>query len=305
MSSNLPLNMYEPNINIGGNVIQKAPTLNSVIPKMTRPLTNGVDPNANYGTGLDPNAFKARPLKHWRLQLSSSTGKSGSRLVRLDLIDAPGGSSKIINNNCDSCDPSNNGINVIKIDNYGSTNIYTGSNCCNPEKNRIKSAQTVIYPVNENGVIDQSGEIKYCSNYKQYLQKRCKTYNQKSFHYDPNPSTTQDNLYQPKTYKSNCCPSNENCRKTYYKPNNSTFAIQGATSSSNRIQQLKVKTVTQNANSFRSAYGSEFGNAVANAATYSSNTEAPYIVKSKTNYSCGILQSLFHRNGNKTACVNV
>lgn len=291
MSSNLPLNMYDPNVNIGGNVVQKAESLNSIVPKMARPLTNGVDPNAP--TGLDGNAFRARPLKHWRLQLSSNTGKTGSRLIRLDLINGPGGSQKLIQNDCTACDKDNNGINVIKIDNFGSTQIYTGDGCCNAEKKRIKPALTVINP-----------EKGYCSDYRQYLQKRCKTYTQKSFHYDADPAVTPDNLYQPKAYKGNCCPTNENCRTTYYKPSNSTFAIQGATSSSNRIQQLKVKTVTNNANSFRSAYGAEFGNAVANAATYSSNSEAPFTVKSKTNFRCGILQSLFHRNGNKTACVN-
>jgi hypothetical protein len=292
MSSNLPLNIYNPNVIIGGNVVQKADSLNSIVPKMTRPLTNGVDPNVT--SGLDGNAFKARPLKHWRLQLSSTTGKTGSKLIRLDLINGPGGSQKLVNNDCTSCDKDNNGINVVKIDNFGSTKIYTENGCCNPQKNRIKSAQTVINP-----------EKGYCSNYRQYLQKRCKTFNQKSFHYDADPAVTPANLYEPKTYKGNCCPDSTACRTTYYKPSNSTFAIQGATSSSNRIQQLKVNTVTKNANSFRSAYGAEFGNAVANAATYSGNPEAPYIVKSKTNFKCGILQSLFHRNGNKTACVTV
>lgn len=301
MTSNLPLNIYNPNLN-GGNVIQKAESHNSVVPKMVRPFINGVDKNINYVNDLDPNAFRARPLKHWRLQLSSSTGKNSSKLIRIDLINGPGGSNKLVNNNCKTCDYGENGINVIKTENFGSNNINK-YNCCNKEKNVIKSAQTIIYPVNEKGFIDDQGTIKYCYNYKQYLQKKCKSFDQRSYHYDPSPAVTKENRYQPKKYKSQCYSNNNNCRISYFKPSNSTFSIQGATSSSNRVQQLKIRTITQNSVSFITAYGARLGNAVANASTYSSNNQSAYTVKQKTNFSCGVLKALFHRsNRGKQVC---
>jgi hypothetical protein len=49
----------------------------------------------------------------------------------------------------------------------------------------------------------------------------------------------------------------------YYKPNNPTFAQQGAVESSSRIQRLKYNTITNGAALIRSAYGSAAANALA------------------------------------------
>lgn len=51
--------------------------------------------------------------------------------------------------------------------------------------------------------------------------------------------------------------------RVYYKPNNSQFAQQGAVSSSSRIARLKYNSITNTANSYRSAYGPHVANALA------------------------------------------
>lgn len=56
----------------------------------------------------------------------------------------------------------------------------------------------------------------------------------------------------------------------HYKPNNPTFAVQGAVDSSARIQRLKYNTVTNGAALTKSAYG----NAVANALAYGVSEQA-------------------------------
>ena len=61
----------------------------------------------------------------------------------------------------------------------------------------------------------------------------------------------------------------------HYKPNNSTFGVQGAVDSSSLIQRKKYDTITDAANGLRSAYGM----AAANALAYGVS-EKPYTIKS-------------------------
>lgn len=49
----------------------------------------------------------------------------------------------------------------------------------------------------------------------------------------------------------------------YYKPNNTRFAIQGASTSSDRVTRIKYDTITRNGLSFQSAYGREVAHALA------------------------------------------
>ena len=65
--------------------------------------------------------------------------------------------------------------------------------------------------------------------------------------------------------------------KTIYKPSNSGFSTQGAVSAGDRLTRLKYNTITKNASSFTTAYGSQG----ANAGKYHSSTSGPYFVKNK------------------------
>ena len=69
--------------------------------------------------------------------------------------------------------------------------------------------------------------------------------------------------------------------------------MQGAVSSSSRLERLKLNTITKNGNSFKTAFGSEG----ANAGKYHGTSTAPYFLKSK--YQPCVPH---HRNGDHTNC---
>jgi len=92
----------------------------------------------------------------------------------------------------------------------------------------------------------------YSQNYYQYLQKRCKTYDQCSFNFAFD-SNTYDKPGSPlafsNIYVGNCVYSGKDtksCSAVVYKPNNFKFAKQGAVSSWLRTNQLADQTVATN-----------------------------------------------------------
>jgi len=74
---------------------------------------------------------------------------------------------------------------------------------------------------------------KFCWNSKQYLQSRCKTYEQKQ---------TIGKHLTDSNYKSGKC-IDSSCNVVIYKPNNKQFSQQGGVSSSSRIAKLKYDTI--------------------------------------------------------------
>jgi len=67
--------------------------------------------------------------------------------------------------------------------------------------------------------------------------------------------------------------------RVYYKPNNYQYAQQGAVSSSSRVARLKYNTITNNASTYRNAYGLH----VANALSYGVPSNG-YTIKDKIGY---------------------
>jgi hypothetical protein len=59
----------------------------------------------------------------------------------------------------------------------------------------------------------------------------------------------------------------------YFKPNNASFAVQGAVDASTRIHRLKYETITDSANSLRAAYGDATANALAYGVSEQGYTE--------------------------------
>lgn len=321
----------------------KGKSTNSAVPNYSRPL-DGSEP---YATGPD---FAARPIKHWRKQLNtvhnSSRGRAGVGMP----MDLPGGSVYLGNNetntDCITCNTNEDGYeatglkeNIIKTNdtNFTTTPEDTFYDCvndkpvcvaCNPEKNIIRRATTVL-------------SKKYYTDTKGYLQSRCISFNQKQstnpvlgvqyFNTEGQPLYPNDALNGPQVRATQNCFSNCNtctgcsgcntcnvggtdctnfsgcvnyqeqnkCNTipsiTIYKPNNKQFAVQGAVSSSARIDRLKFNTITTNGGSFYTAWGS----AGANAGRYQGTQEGPYFLKSKY-YVCD--PSLYHKNGNKRIC---
>jgi len=234
-----------------------------------RPLTNN-DPAyvTQQKFGLP------RPIKHYRngilnndtfnQQVKSSTGNA--HLVTR-LMEYPGGA--FFNNNvvtdgqlqteCATCP----GVGIVSTyqpsadltDNPNAT-TQTKEFCCNAES---KSRKRVLPP---------STLLKknYYTTTSEYLYNRCNTFEQRQFNYltsgnvasIPGGPAATDN-----TYRANCNPnfvvisadispenidvaSNQSkCSQVMYKPNNYTFAKQGAVSSSNYIIQKTVDNIAK------------------------------------------------------------
>ena len=279
---------------------------NSAVSSMARPSTNGDITNAQDYVGMRAMATvrKPFPMKHWRKQLNPTKGSGRSKVSIFDM-DRPGGSTILKTDEC-ACEENNDSTAYTRTDfkalnqnlpkeaasnasmdkvlNNGyiqvgeqgtldSYKIYTGLyetkyiGCC-PENNIIRSGRTNISKA-------------YNSSTKQYLQSRCKTYDQKL-----SVNKIYDDPYAEKNnfYATGSCPLNaqRRCNKTVYKPNNTQFAQQGAVSSSTRLLKLQVDTITKNGNSFRSAWGDEG----ANAGRYQGTSMSPYFLKNK--YSPGL-----------------
>ena len=164
-----------------------------------------------------------------------------------------------IDNSCKKCE----GVGVVSS--YYPNNSYLTNNpeptttnrknCCNEEykaKRRTMYASTNL-------------QKKYYTTTKQYLQNRCKTYEQKSFNFVPLHKDMDNKPGGPETltntYLANCYPNTTDdtsglvnhtgCRLTVYKPNNYQFAKQGAVDCSTRNLKLNVTTISTNAASIQ------------------------------------------------------
>jgi hypothetical protein len=271
----------------------------------------------------DPNAFRSRPIKHWRKQYGDVNNKQTYNNRNLiHYIDRPGG--YIVRPYEEQCDCSGaitmvTDFNLGRIKNenkIGRYNVINSSTDKDDVKNYYENNVNNLDPyisclkiadppskakkliqtkttINENPALP-----KYFQTNHSYLQNRCKTFHQKSFNFK-DPSNVSPNSVE---FNANCCPSDSRCRKTIYKPNNSKFAVQGAVDSSSRITRLKLDTVnTYASNSDNGNFG--LGNALPNAYAYSGNPEAPYTNKSKYQKP-----QQYHRitkggTGHKTRCI--
>lgn len=313
-SPGIVASMSRPNVNLGHN------------PQTT------IESNYNTAVNFRGPFRKAYPMKHWRKQLTAN-GKSGRTANSISDLEKPGGSvfRGYTDNNCDCNDSNNNqfvtfdnkflqspyssikpsstsqpvsGTINNKIQNNGlvqvgdpndpnsyqiQTGIYNTKNMCStPQRNNvIKSASTII-------------SKSYYTDSKAYLKARCKSFEQKqSIQEIPgntyNSKTIAENSTQFQTNNcTNTYQTGRNCKNvTYYKPNNTPFAKQGAVSSSTRMLKLNKDTITLNGNSFKSAWG----DAAANAGKYHGESMSPYFVKNKNSKNL-----VWSRTGNKQIC---
>lgn len=251
----------------------KGISTNSAVPSNSRPDLNASGPQ-----------FKAQPINHWRKQLIPNA-YSGGRTRRAGIgmpMDTPGGSVYLgnvtENTDCLLNNRDATGIkeNIVKVNDTSFTKNDNGclSNTCNPEKNRIKSASTIVSKT-------------YYKDSRAYLRARCNLYNQKLTALPVSTITYLDesnNLLYPTDSPSgpqvrqteNCptsCPTRDSCQ-TIYKPNNRSFSQQGAVDSSSRIARLKLNTINKNASSFKEVFGTT-------ASKYTGSASTPYFLKSK------------------------
>ena len=156
--------------------------------------------------------------------------------------------------------------------------VIGGSNRCVPLNANSK--------INANVPVDVNGNLtkKYYASSRAYLQARCRTYDQRSFHFT-NSSTGE--------LQANCCGNDAgyvsgNCRTVAYKPNNKKYSTQGAVTASSRILRLKYNTITASS-------GPNNANCPS-CVKYPSNQTQTVPLQTNTPFLC------FRRNGTKTGC---
>ena len=236
---------------------------------------------------IDRIDFKPNPIKHWRKQLAPNN--NNSRACRQIPFDQPGSTVYlgVTNTDCKCQDASGVTTIVNNILNNKNNQCIPG-NPCNPKTRIIRSGvQEKLINYGPDGIGQQ-----FCYSSKQYLRKRCRTYDQRLSSGTHVPGS--DTEYYANTCEPPHCDSNTR-RKFIRKPNNKQFDVQGAVDSSSRLQRLKLNTINKAAVGLKN----EWGSAATNAAKYTSSGNAPYFVKSKNNI-CS--KSQYHRNGNKTIC---
>ena len=235
------------------------------------PNLNGVDPhNGETQISINENALINYNINRF---VKSSKGTSlgggfgGSGLLN-DMQDKPGAfivkqnplnetdGVNQLNADCTTCE----GVGIVA--NYYPNKTFLEENpepntqnailCCNDE---IKAKRRVIYA-------STNLSKKYYTTTKQYLQNRCKTFEQKSYNFVSDNSDDKDYVKPggpeslSNTYVGNClCPSvytnQVGCKLTVYKPNNYQYAKQGAVSSSTRNLKLNVDTISTNSASIQ------------------------------------------------------
>ena len=173
-------------------------------------------PFNNKTTDLFVGSFgKPNPIKHWRKQLMPHYESNSTKITITD-IENP--STTVYTDNLEHC-------NII-YDQLLSTNkcigVDTEKGCVGGSHNIRRSGSTIYGP-------------NYCSTTKQYLQKRCKTYEQ---------NQTIGKKLNATNYGSTRCFSN--CNYVTYKPNNSTFQIQGSTTAEGYTAKIKEDALEQN-----------------------------------------------------------
>lgn len=313
----------KPKYNYMGQIQQYKPSKGfsriEIVPSNSRPLTNGVW--NNQSNSIDGNAFLSRPIKNWRKQLQLDNIRKGSKSNLIREVFQPGGTIYLngnvdeIRNCCETDNITTKLPSEITIEKYNkfcnnknnqncsytvtSDNVSNGWNgpigkkiCCNQEYNIIKSANTLLSKT-------------YYTDSRAYLKSRNKLYNQKLSTL-PYPGVTyiengkllypNDDVLGPQVYTTGYCQENicgSSHQTTIFKPNNRTFKVQGAVSSSTRLEKLKLDAVNKSAKSLIKAYGKS----AANAGSYYLNGNSPYFIKNKIG-KC----EHHHRNGNITKC---
>jgi hypothetical protein len=167
---------------------------------------------------------KPNPIKQWRKQLkpsvtpiatvqSHATIQALENAVKTDIDD-------------DLC-KSYNDVYYVETCN----GVPNSKPCATGSFHITRSANTII-------------NKKYCSNTKQYLQSKCKTFNQNQ--------TLGIHLSGP-NYTSSCSDAKGNkCNPVIHKPNNKKFKQQGGVTSSSRIAKLKYDTIVNSTNKYDS-----------------------------------------------------
>lgn len=214
--SNLPLNFRGSNSLTTTKVphyATKDGSSISIVPSLSRPLANGVDPNVAELNKLNGPVRGPHPIKHWRRQLRPSTfgglTSSSSRRATINLATTPGGEIYRASSNDCSCADLTNGGNVytisekftkqgenslgpqalnggIKVENNGY--VQVGNTSAIPGTDQNYQILTGLYNTKCISCTPQANVIKpattllskaYYTTHEAYMKSRTNTYEQK------------------------------------------------------------------------------------------------------------------------------
>jgi hypothetical protein len=217
-------------------------------------------------TGDNRNIFNPTPVKSYRKEIASTQTTTGNPRVSasIDEFNRPNGYivSKKANLDNGTCNTLDINLTTNKYDLGRAIQIADNPPVCFSQadnaRRRLRSSG-VIKKYN----IDNRKQNYYTSN-SQYL-------------YDRNETFEQNQNINSVKYNYNI--KDASCNAPINKPNNSRFYQQGGVSSSDLIARKRYETITDSASKFQSA----FGNDVANALAYSTNSST-YTIKDKIGY---------------------
>ena len=250
-------------------------------------------------TGIRSNIFIPQPLKIQRKEIASVPirGTASRSDMTIESLERPGATIQLTDRQLAAAthldaivlDQKQTHSSSVSNDHPGRCQSFTaGGVCLDPATNARRRCRS-------------SGVMKpnYNSTSYQYLSNRNMTFqkNQYQFVQSGNTSTvpgtsgasqniyrTQGSassqaIYTPNGALSTCTAMSRPFTPVYYKPNNPTFARQGAVDSSSYILRRKFDSVTRSVAAFRPVYG----NAVASAMGYGI-ADSVYTYKDKIGY---------------------
>jgi hypothetical protein len=171
---------------------------------------------------------KPNPIKQWRKQLQPSVGSVVESHPTMQDLENSVRTQGI--NYSDLCNAYED-IYFINECN-GIPNEINDAKCTTGSAHVRRSATTII-------------NKDFCWNSKQYLQRRCKTFDQNQ--------TLGTHVEGSEFYSASCTKDSGNiCKPVIHKPNNKQFKQQGGVSSSARIAKLKYDTIVNSTNKYDS-----------------------------------------------------
>ena len=244
-------------------------------------ITAAIQKNQNSVILTKYNLHQARPVKHYRKEIASTTliyPKYQRSSISIDQLNRPNG--YIITSQ--TLDSKRNGL-VDTIDfNYENNKTQHPGNCSSFSSKGVCLTQdyNAKRRVRTSGIINK----KYYTSTNQYLGSRNRAFEQNQYNYNysrntigkPGDPQTINNIYKP---LMNCFDVSGCSRIVYYKPNNYQFAQQGAVTASSLIERIKYNTISSNTMKYRTVYGS----AVANAMAYGISDQI-YTIKDKIGF---------------------
>jgi hypothetical protein len=239
-------------------------TVDVAVPSYSRPSVNGASDNAqDY---ISPFG-KARPLKLYRKRLipQEDSGKSSATIGQV--MERPGVTVYLggtTGQDCAICADASNSVLSIK-QYYGFTNdcnrCYKES-CGDASGNPFRCTRSTEGHIGYRPVSTILNKEYYASN-SSYLRSRSRTYQQNlsvnpangiTYEQDGKLLFPTDAPNGPQVYDTGTCENTtRTCNQTIYKPNNRKFMVQGAVSSSSRIERLKHDTEVSVDNSWRNS----------------------------------------------------